>query len=96
MANYIVKIQDRYLLWSTVVDAPTSAAMKLSDFTTFYTSEYGTKAHQEFVVRMQHVQTHGNSSLLPRLSNNELLANNKAGNGDTHLTEQEIYDQYKV
>lgn len=44
MPRYIIKIKDKYFEWSTIVDAPVTNGMSLTEFRSYYQSEYGEDA----------------------------------------------------
>ena len=98
MPRYICKFdhagQDWYLEWSTVEDAPTTRGMPLAEFKDWYLSQYGAcNKHQRILLeRMKRVQASGTSALFCTLD--EVISCNRAGPGETHLTKEQIVEQY--
>jgi len=100
LPRYIVKINpttdpdgDRYLEWSTVVDAPVTYGMTLDEFKDYYRSEYGADGMRRLPERLERVEKKGLSAI--DYSNlNELLVANRAGPNETYLTTKEIYTAY--
>lgn len=93
MPKYIIKLNNKYLEWSTIVDAPTTEGMTLSEFREYYKQRYGTSSMDEFADRMQRVDETGTSSLMGE-SLDSLISGNRAGEGETTLTKEEIIKQY--
>lgn len=99
MPRYIVKLVDPrankeyYLLWSSVVDAPVTNGVGLTEFKEFYKDEYGNEGMKEFDERMARVNAKGTSC---RLSKNveEFLACNRAGPFESNLSYDEIVRFY--
>jgi hypothetical protein len=93
MPRYIFKLKDRYLEYSTVVDAPVTSGMTLDEFREHYREEYGRKGMQGLEQRLQRVEEKGISAVLYK-SVEDLLANNHAGPKECKLTVDEIYRAY--
>ena len=92
MGQYIVKLDDYYLTWSTVVDAPTEFGMMLDEFNDEYQRRYGEEGMDILPYRMARVKAKGNSA--NDLTNDDLLAANRAGPNETELTREEIVQAY--
>jgi hypothetical protein len=93
MPKYIIKIKDKYFEWSTVVDAPTTYGMtedELREHVQFQDGKTGLDALPE---RLARVAVKGTSSHMDA-SLAELLGCNRAGDGETELTEEQIYAKY--
>ena len=94
MSRYILKLEDHYLEWETMVDAPGTFGMSLEEFTEYYRDEYGRRSMDfEFKSRMKRVEEKGNSSQLGHTVD-ELLAHNRAGKNETCLTKEQIIQYY--
>lgn len=93
MGRYIIKIEDKYLEWSTVVDAPVTWGVDRKDFEKWYLREYGESCRDEFDRRMIRVEEKGTSSFMHD-SLDEVLKGNRAGPGETSLSKDEIYQEY--
>jgi hypothetical protein len=85
MPSYIVKIDNFYLEWSTVVDAPTTFGMSLDEFKEYYQEEYGKRAMSELSQRLERVEEQGVSSYLDN-SLEDLVLCNRAGPKETELS----------
>jgi hypothetical protein len=94
MGRYVVKLADKYLEWSTVVDAPITDGMTLEEFTSFYKEKYGSYAMEfEFPKRMERVEQFGISAY--NYNNvDELIAYNRAGPEEICLTKEELIKEY--
>ena len=95
MARIIIKIKDRYFDYSTVVEAPVTRGMTLDEFREYYRGEYGEWSLDELEGRLHRVEEKGTSSFLDE-SVEETIAANYAGDGDSSLTLDEMYDAYFV
>lgn len=99
MPDLIVKLQDGnkvyYLLWSTVVDAPISDGMRLSEFKKYYESKYGASKNtlSELKERLGRVEETGTSAR-GYASAEELIKSNRAGPNESCLTIEQILDRY--
>ena len=102
MPNYIIKIEERYLEWSTISDAPNSWAMPLDLFKRWYAVEHGLEAMPRLEARIKRVNYDGCSAYDYSLE--DILRHNRAGPDETHLpareilrrfASQEAYENYK-
>jgi hypothetical protein len=93
MPQYIIKIQDRYFIWSTVVDAPVTYGMNRDELEQFVQAEQGARGLEALPERLERVEQKGTSSRIDA-SLAKLLVGNRAGDGETRLTEAEIYAKY--
>lgn len=93
MPRHIAKIKDKYLEWSTVVDAPVTYGMALGEFTEYYKDEYGDQGLGRLSDRLDRVNQKGTSSHLDD-SVESLVCGNRAGPSETELTLDEIYQVY--
>ena len=94
MPRYIIKIDEYYLEWSTVVDAPTTYGMPLDEFRDFYRDEYGKSGMGELDQRLKRVEDFGTSSIIVSLE--DLLEHNRAGPDETSIGRQEILETYCI
>lgn len=92
MPRYIIKLDDHYLEWSTIVDAPVTYGMTLEQFKHYYKDEYGAEGMRRLGERLQRVDDHGCSAFGETLD--ALLAFNRAGVGETCLTKEQIIDHF--
>lgn len=93
MPRYILKLDDLYCEWSTIVDAPVTAFMPLDKFKAYYRNEYGEDGMRNLDSRMARVDRKGVSSLIHD-SPGELIAGNRAGKGESELSKKELLRQY--
>lgn len=94
MPRFIVKLaEDKYVLWSTVVDAPVTRVMtraKTVDYmTNVYLSDVGSRVHGEMTLA-----DHGGCGAMTwRLA--DIVDYNRAGPGEAHLPSvEEILQHY--
>lgn len=97
MPRYIVKLtdagRDYYLEWSTIVDAPVTSGMSLKEFRSHYQQEYGREGIRGLDERMNRVESTGTSSH-HHDSAEDTISCNRAGDGETRLTMEQIIDHY--
>jgi hypothetical protein len=93
MAKYIVKIKDKYLEWSTIVDAPITYGMSLNEFKEHYKEQYGANAMRSLQDRLKRVEKYGTSAI-EGMSIENLIAGNRAGEDETELTLADIERDY--
>lgn len=96
MARYIVKLsyksKDYYLDWSTVTDSPITYGVSLDKFKKYIKKEYGKEGLENLPQRLKRVNKKGCSSHICTLY--DLIATNRAGKNDKHLTKNEVIRQY--
>jgi hypothetical protein len=93
MPRYIIKIEDYYLDWSTIVDAPITFGLDLKRFNKYYEEEYGRVGMLNLPERLNRVDEKGTSSL-DYESVEDLIDFNRAGPNESCLTLDEIYSAY--
>ena len=93
MARAIIKIKDKYLEWSTVVDSPVTYGMTLDELKSYYKDEYGRRGLERLQFRLERVEKTGTSYFYPKTVE-EVIGGNRAGPGETELTLDEIYWTY--
>ena len=94
MADLIVKLApDCYVEWSTVTDSPISSTMTLEQLHGYILDEYGRSGLERLPARLERVESTGTSGL-GGTTLDELLLVNRAGDGDAHLTREEIIERY--
>ncbi len=93
MGRGIVKIKDRYFEWSTIVDAPVTCGLTLPELQAYVKEEYGRRGLEDLPERVARADATG-SSFVDWATKEELLATNRAGDDETHLSEEEIYVKY--
>lgn len=95
MARFIIKIEDKYFEWSTVVDAPITYGLTREQFEDYYRGEYGAVGMEDLPNRLARADTIGTSSLMGYKSVEEAIAGNRAGPNETELTADEILVAYR-
>ena len=93
MPKFIVKIDNFYLEWSTIVDAPVSLGMPLSEFQTWYQAEYGSDGMRGLPDRLARVEKTGTSSFYGETLD-DLISGNRAGPDEDELTRDELVAAY--
>jgi hypothetical protein len=98
MGSCLIKIKDLYFEWSTVVDAPITNGMKLRELVDYIEDEYGKQGLREFPERFARVIRYGHS-MVQRYPSPLLLKGfiegNRAGENETELTADQIYEKYQ-
>ena len=94
MPHVIGKVDDRYFVFSTVVDAPITRLMTKAEFEEYYRKEYGTVGLKELVPRLERTDAKGTSSHLYD-SFEEMVCCNRYGDGEETLTRDEFISQLK-
>lgn len=93
MPRYIVKLEDYYLEWSTIVDAPVTYGMPLEEFKEYYQEEYGLDGMRYLAERLKRVEAKGISSRIHSSVEN-LLTVNRAGENGKDISIKEIIEKY--
>jgi len=93
MAHCIIKIKDKYFIWSTVSDGPITGGMTLAQLRTHFWSEAIKAAASDLKARLAWVEKCG-TSMSGDNSVEDTICNNRCGPGDTALTADQIYEKY--
>jgi hypothetical protein len=93
MGNPIVKLGGKYLVWSTIVDAPVSYGMTLAELETYVREEDGRRGVDELGRRLQRVAEKGTSSFDDKDADDTIWLN-RAGPDETPLHREEIIEFY--
>lgn len=93
MPRCIIKIKDKFLVWSTIVDAPVTYALTREELEVYINAEYGRQGLIELPPRLERVEKYGTSFEEPTLLK-DLINYNRAGDKETCLSEEEIYSKY--
>ena len=100
MPRYIVKMEkdgtEAYMEWSTIVDAPVTYLLPLQEFKDYYRDEYGRHGMKDFEYRMGRVEETGISAHDGVREYDSLWRYNRAGENETQLTKDEIWQKYYV
>lgn len=95
MGRFIIKLEDKYLEWSTVVDAPVTFGMTLDEFKAYYKDEYGASGMHGLDERLKRVEEKGTSSMIDD-SLDSVISHNRAGKNETHLSKKKLIEWYVV
>ena len=82
MGRWLVKLGDRYLEWSSIVDAPISMLMTDEELAAYWRERYGT----EGLERLATVKAGAPGA--------ESIGWNRAGPNETRLSVEEIIERY--
>lgn len=91
MGRYLIQIKDKFLEWSTVVDAPITYGMTMEELEAYIKETYGTVGLRDLPERLERVKKTGCSA---NMSVAELISGNRAGKNEGKLTKKQIYEQY--
>lgn len=95
MGVYIIKIKDKYLEWSTIVDAPVTYGMSLDEFKEYYRQRYGEFRIRGLGSRLELVEKKGSSDL-EGMTVEDVIRFNRSGEDESCITMDEIYQKYCV
>lgn len=84
----------RYLEWSSVVDAPTTYGMTLRELKAHIKFKYGNEGVRELPQRLARLEMNGGCSSMDGGTAEDMIAWNRAGKGETQLTQDQIWDMY--
>lgn len=93
MPRYILKLDEWYFEWSTIVDAPVTYGMTLEVFKTYYQYEYGNQGMEKLPARLERVEEFGTSAF-PTQTAKELITFNEAGENGENLSKDLILEKY--
>ena len=94
MGKFIVKLEDYYFEWSTIVDSPITFGMSLEDFLDYYRVQYGRKGLNDLPGRLKRVEEYGSSAYQKHYWLPDLFSGNRAGPDESELTKDEIFKAY--
>ena len=92
MGRYIIKIDDLYFEWSTIVDAPVTWGMTENELVEHIRFRYGQEGIDELPKRLSRVQQNGTSAY--GLTLDELIVGNRSGDNETPLSKEELYKKF--
>jgi hypothetical protein len=93
MSNCIIKLGGKYLIWSTVVDAPITRGMTLEQLREWVKAEAVERALRDLPERLARVEAKGTSAFNDA-SVADTIYLNHAGEGESHLSKREIIRRY--
>ena len=93
MPRHVLKLpNDRYMEWSTVVDAPVTRAVPLDEFRDYYLDEYGSSREEYLLKCLARAEADGCSA--EGISLATLISCNRAGPQGSELSLDEIMKIY--
>lgn len=95
MGKYIIKLDDYYMEWTTISDAPATFGMSLDEFKEYYQEEYGNKGMEDLPKRLERIEKYGSSSIVPK-SAEDVIFLNRAGYNEKTLSRSEIIEWFCV
>jgi hypothetical protein len=93
MGRAIVKIKDKYLEWSSIVDAPLTWGMTLDELKEYIKAEYGSNGLLDLKNRLSRIEEKG-TSYIDCCSVEDVISFNRAGPYETDLTKEQLYTAY--
>lgn len=91
MPRYAIRIGDRYMEWSTVVDAPISDGMEWDELVAYYRRHYGEAGVERLLARQERLRDYGHTLGDTSITVEDLIADNRAGPDETSISADEIY-----
>lgn len=89
MPKFIVHHDGWFFEWSTIVDAPTTEAMRREAFEEYYQDQHGKVGMRELPARLERAVKYGTSSM-DQMSAEDLIAGNRAGDDETEMSFTDI------
>ena len=86
MPRFCVQLDGKYFEWSTVVDSPITSPMSREEYLKWHLVEYGRIGNRDVDERLALADKHGTSCRYPPMSAKDLIAGNRAGEGETELS----------
>lgn len=93
MPRFIVKFKDKYMIFSTIVDAPVTYGMTIGELEDYVRMTHGQSGLDDLPKRLERVERYGSSSMGKR-SAEDVMGFNRAGPNEDCLTMEEIYQAY--
>ena len=93
MVDAIVKINDMYLMWSTIVDAPITYGMTFEQLVKYYAKKYEHSDEDSFREKMMKIDEDGTGFQIGT-NTNQIGEYNRAGPNESLLSIDEIYKSY--
>jgi hypothetical protein len=92
MPRYIIKLEEKYLVWSTVVDAPITNGLTLEELTDFIEWQHGQEGLADLPDRLKRVEESGTSAVGYNVY--DIITYNRAGPNESCLTKEELIEKY--
>ena len=90
---YFKKI-DKFITWSTIVDAPVTWFMNESQYRKYYKEEYGRTGMDGLDKKIEDAKNTGSN--WAGYSLEDVITGNRAGEDETDLSEDEIIKEYSL
>ena len=94
MGKGIVKLGSKYVMWSTIVDAPLTEGMTREELREYIQDQHGRAGVADFEERMKRVEAKG-TSFVDLKSVEDVIHLNRAGANEKTLTLEELIKEYK-
>ena len=94
MVHYIIKLKQYYYLQSSVVDAPITDSLDIDQLTQQIKIREGEEGLRKLPARLKRVEEKGTSAF-NYSSVEELIACNRAGENENHLSMDELIKEYQ-
>ena len=94
MSRSIIKIKDKYFEWSTISNSLCTYGLSLEELKEYIKEEYGNEGMGDLPDRLERVDKVGTSFYGRTLET--VLSCNRAGEDETEITADEIYERYKM
>lgn len=92
--NIILKIKDKYCIWSKEDKRPNSYLMNKDELLTYIEEKEGEDSEDSLPSRLTRLEEKGLS--IKSFSKDFFLDNNKAGQNNEKISEDDIYSQYSI
>lgn len=95
MPRYLIRLEcpeERFLEWSTIVDAPVTCGMTEGELREYIRQEYGRQGLRRLDERIERCREKGTSAY--NVDREAAIAFNRAGPDETHATLEEIKESY--
>lgn len=93
MGQFIVKLEGKYLIWSSIVDAPITMGMTLAELTEHVRNESGRRGLDDLPARLARVDVNGTSAMDDKSAIDTVWLN-RAGAKETCMTVAQIVEYY--
>lgn len=90
MGHFLVKLENRYFEWSTIVDCPVSAPMTLEELKAHVQEEHGANGMRELGPRIERLEENGFSLHDRSYDIGALICCNRCGPGESEWTEEQL------
>jgi hypothetical protein len=94
MGQYIVKLEGKYLIWSTIVNAPITYGGTLSELRAYVKERDGENGLRDLPARLKRVEARGISAMDESDGPDDVMWLNRAGKNETPLTRAQIVEHY--